>query len=217
MAPILAFPFGGVRIQTRHYIDPGINLVFFRGIRIHLNWDPLERTYGHPRLRLFAPVLDVWQQDSHGLKETDPKNQAVAHKTGTQNGTLVSANMDQTLRNPSCLILSHTHGRSRPGVCPIAKDQKPGTPHLLETVPEATPSFDCGSGTLMIWKLIPVFQVLVCSAVWLISSRPPTSWEVRVPCLGCLLEDQSPTCSVQSRQPMAGTKTQKRVSCTEQV
>ena len=29
-------------------------------------------------------------------------------KTGSQNGTLVSANMDQNLRNPSCLILSHT-------------------------------------------------------------------------------------------------------------
>ena len=34
---------------------------------------------------------------------------AVAQKTGTQNGTLVSGNMDQNLRNPSCLILSHTH------------------------------------------------------------------------------------------------------------
>ena len=35
--------------------------------------------------------------------------QAVAPKTGTQNGTLGSGNMDQNLRNPSCLILSHTH------------------------------------------------------------------------------------------------------------
>ena len=26
-----------------------------------------------------------------------------------QTGTLVSGNMDQNLRNPSCLILSHTH------------------------------------------------------------------------------------------------------------
>ena len=34
---------------------------------------------------------------------------AVAQKTGTQNGTLVSGNMDQNLRNPSYLILSHTH------------------------------------------------------------------------------------------------------------
>ena len=34
---------------------------------------------------------------------------AVAQKTGTQNGTLVSGNMDQNLRNPSCLILSHAH------------------------------------------------------------------------------------------------------------
>ena len=33
---------------------------------------------------------------------------AVAQKTDTQNGTLVSGNMDQNLRNPSCLILSHT-------------------------------------------------------------------------------------------------------------
>ena len=30
-------------------------------------------------------------------------------KTEFQNGTLVSGNMDQNLRNPSCLILSHTH------------------------------------------------------------------------------------------------------------
>ena len=34
---------------------------------------------------------------------------AVAQKTGTKNGTLVRENMDQHLRNPSCLILSHTH------------------------------------------------------------------------------------------------------------
>ena len=37
------------------------------------------------------------------------RNVAVAQKTGTQNGTLASGNMDQNLRNPSCLILSHTH------------------------------------------------------------------------------------------------------------
>ena len=30
-------------------------------------------------------------------------------KTRYQNGTLVSGNMDQNLRNPSWLILSHTH------------------------------------------------------------------------------------------------------------
>ena len=30
-------------------------------------------------------------------------------KNWYQNGTLVSGNMDQNLRNPSCLILSHTH------------------------------------------------------------------------------------------------------------
>ena len=30
-------------------------------------------------------------------------------KTLSQTGTLVSGNMDQNLRNPSCLILSHTH------------------------------------------------------------------------------------------------------------
>ena len=34
---------------------------------------------------------------------------AVAQQTGTQNGTLVSGNMDQTLRNPPSVILSHTH------------------------------------------------------------------------------------------------------------
>ena len=30
-------------------------------------------------------------------------------KNRYQNGTLVSGNMDQNLRNPSCFILSHTH------------------------------------------------------------------------------------------------------------
>ena len=37
-------------------------------------------------------------------------------KNQYQNGTLVSGNMDQNLRNPSCLILSHTHlnHRARP-------------------------------------------------------------------------------------------------------
>ena len=34
---------------------------------------------------------------------------AVAEKTGAKNGTLVSGNMDQNLRNPSWLTLSHTH------------------------------------------------------------------------------------------------------------
>ena len=34
---------------------------------------------------------------------------AVAQKTGTINETLLSGNMDQNLRNPCCLILSHTH------------------------------------------------------------------------------------------------------------
>ena len=31
------------------------------------------------------------------------------NKKRYQHGTLVSGNMDQNLRNPSCLILSHTH------------------------------------------------------------------------------------------------------------
>ena len=34
---------------------------------------------------------------------------AVAQKIRYQNGTLVSGHIDQHLRNPSCLILSHTH------------------------------------------------------------------------------------------------------------
>ena len=41
---------------------------------------------------------------------------AVAQKTGTPNGTLVSGNMDQNLRNPTCLTLSHTQMSSL-GLC----------------------------------------------------------------------------------------------------
>ena len=42
------------------------------------------------------------------FRESYPQSKlAVAHKNGTQNGTLVSGNMDQNLRNPSCFILSH--------------------------------------------------------------------------------------------------------------
>ena len=36
---------------------------------------------------------------------------AAAQQTGTQNGSLVSGNMDQNLRNPPCLILSHSQMR----------------------------------------------------------------------------------------------------------
>ena len=43
----------------------------------------------------------------NGLTKSD--NVAVAQKTGTQNGTLVSGNVDQNLRSPTCLILSHAH------------------------------------------------------------------------------------------------------------
>ena len=55
-----------------------------------------------------APGSESWAQ--WGSRGTDFESHlAVAQKTGTQNGTLVSGNMDQNLRNPSCLILSHTH------------------------------------------------------------------------------------------------------------
>ena len=42
------------------------------------------------------------------------EHMAVAQKKRYQNGTLVSGNMDQNLRNPSCLILSHTRIYLRP-------------------------------------------------------------------------------------------------------
>ena len=48
-----------------------------------------------------ASVCDEAQGESCHL--------AVAQETGTQNGTLLSGNMDQHLHNPSCLILSHSH------------------------------------------------------------------------------------------------------------
>ena len=44
-----------------------------------------------------------------------PTKMAVAQKTGTENGTLVSGSMDQNPRNPSCLILSHTQIGSKMG------------------------------------------------------------------------------------------------------
>ena len=43
-----------------------------------------------------------------GFADGQGKPMAVAQKTATQNGTLLSGNMDQHLRSPSCLILSHT-------------------------------------------------------------------------------------------------------------
>ncbi|CAJ1385361.1 unnamed protein product [Effrenium voratum] len=55
---------------------------------------------------------------------------AVAQKKRYQNGTLVSGNMDQNLRHPSCLILSHTQtavGRHCAGLTltPCALDALP--------------------------------------------------------------------------------------------
>ena len=63
-----------------------------------------------------GPGSGGWPRCGSQTKTHDPPsepfaemNMAVAQKTGTQNGTLVSGSMDQNLRNPSCLILSHTH------------------------------------------------------------------------------------------------------------
>ena len=44
-----------------------------------------------------------WRRNMSGT------HMAVAQKKRYHNGTLVSGNMDQHLRNPSCIILSHTH------------------------------------------------------------------------------------------------------------
>ena len=52
-------------------------------------------------------TCDLW------LKTKDPGAPKKLHGCGSkpryQNGTLVSGNMDQNLRNPSSFILSHTH------------------------------------------------------------------------------------------------------------
>ena len=42
-------------------------------------------------------------------------------KTGTQNGTLARENMDQNLRNPTCLIWSHAYLKLCPTEIPMAK------------------------------------------------------------------------------------------------
>ena len=48
-------------------------------------------------------------------------------KNRYQNGTLVSGNMDQNLRNPSCSILSHTH------IAPSSGSLRPPSRSLRET------------------------------------------------------------------------------------
>ena len=68
------------------------------------------------------PNSDSWSAGPHqslvGLPSTQPlgaftmKNTlpcGCGSKNRYQNGTLANGNMSQTLRNPSCLILGHTH------------------------------------------------------------------------------------------------------------
>ena len=57
-----------------------------------------------------------------------PLKMAVAQKNGTQNETLVSGNIYQNLRNPSCLILSH----SQMCVCPKTMVSTPFLRLLIE-------------------------------------------------------------------------------------
>ena len=52
-----------------------------------------------------ASPLGLTSQDLGGAHCSPRFYMAVAQRTGTQNGTLVSGNMDQHLRNPSCVIL----------------------------------------------------------------------------------------------------------------
>ena len=58
-------------------------------------------------------------------------------KNRYQNGTLVSGNMDQNLRNPFCLILSHI--RMGPPGPPPARDPEPPDPGTYGPTPTPTP------------------------------------------------------------------------------
>ena len=68
------------------------------------------------RSDLLELVLVVARLDLPKKKETSRKRNEPSTcgrgSTGTQNGTLESGSMDQNLRNPSCIILSHIHAIS---------------------------------------------------------------------------------------------------------
>ena len=57
-----------------------------------------------------------FRSEGHLNDSLHDSNLAAAPKNPYQTGTLVSENMGQNLRNPSCFILSHTHFLVRAGV-----------------------------------------------------------------------------------------------------
>ena len=63
---------------------------------------------GYPGVRLcFHYQGTMWYRFERHTFE--PRLYGCGSKNRYQNGTLVSGNMDQNLRNSSCLIMSHTH------------------------------------------------------------------------------------------------------------
>ena len=58
---------------------------------------------------LFCVVFAVLCNAHLSISLPENGHMAVAQKKRYQHGTLVSENMDQNLRNPPCLMLSHSH------------------------------------------------------------------------------------------------------------
>ena len=74
------------------------------------------------------PAGWTWSKPSPTAAQREAQWLSLAHGSGSknryQNGTLARGNMDQNLRNPPCLILSHTH------ILPHLGDaQRNSTPH----------------------------------------------------------------------------------------
>ena len=85
-------------------------------------------------LRFWGPGSDHPQRKGRSIYGCGSKNRY-------QNGTLVSGNMDQNLRNPYCFILSHTHMEPTASTGPPGGRQADGTcSPRLRSVGAAMPS-----------------------------------------------------------------------------
>ena len=87
-------------------------------------------------------------------------------KIGTPNGTLVSGNLNQNLRNPSCLILSHTQigFRNHPQRSDSAIEKQPSASIKSCTAPVRR--FACAVNTANIGKASGERPVLSTGPSW---------------------------------------------------
>ena len=84
-------------VELEHYINPGRQTILDRPqlMQVGLLHEPNIRLLRDTNTYIYMAVARLWR--------------GCGSKNRYQNGTLVSGNMDQTLRNPSCLILSNIH------------------------------------------------------------------------------------------------------------